>query len=496
MGLFRNESEDLSVRPVARKSDGASKDSGQLTYTLRLMQLHGEKDPLPRENLLSIFGAFDDDQSGGLDRDECVRMVRELYSAAVARARSQGAPRLYIARAGEVLETERGRAALQRAADELLALQDLDGNKSVSGEEFCALLDEELQHKVNQGTYWRMAPICDVKLVLDDFVDDRRAPKLFAAGAFAGACARTAGAPLSRITILQQTALSGSAYSGSLLQIARTMVQKEGIRGIFRGNGPDVARAAPQQGISFLVYEKMKRAIRGILKPDPSSVWGNIACSTLAGGSSGVVGVMCTYPLDLVRTRLAANGGKCKGVLYEMGMVLRTCGPSGLYRGAGVAAAEKFPNLAINFALYDLAKNASLTIFPVAPFSASPLTNDMGTGTKSDISDLSRDATARKRRGLFRSLGCGIFAGAVSNAVTFPIDVVMKNLQLDGSGGERKYTGAVDCFQKLVRRGGVGALYNGLGAQLCKAVPVAATSFAVYDAMKETLGCTVTDTHD
>ena len=64
-----------------------------------------------------------------------------------------------------------------------------------------------------------MAPLMDLKVNLDDFVDDYRMGKLFVAWAVAGACARTAGAPLSRIAILQQTAGSGSAYSGGMLEI-------------------------------------------------------------------------------------------------------------------------------------------------------------------------------------------------------------------------------------------------------------------------------------
>ena len=49
---------------------------------------------------------------------------------------------------------------------------------------------------------------------LDDFVDEWRRAKVFAAGAAAGACARTVGSPLSRVTILQQTAATGNLLAG------------------------------------------------------------------------------------------------------------------------------------------------------------------------------------------------------------------------------------------------------------------------------------------
>ena len=65
----------------------------------------------------------------------------------------------------------------------------------------------------------------------------------------------------------------------------------------------------------------------------------------------------------------------------------------------------------------------------------------------------------------------------------------MQNVQLDGSDGRpRRYTGMVDCARQIMRGSGVGGLYRGLSAQLCKAVPVAATGFVAYDTMRGQLG--------
>eukprot|EP00658_Telonema_sp_P-2_P071209 TRINITY_DN60511_c0_g1_i1.p1 TRINITY_DN60511_c0_g1~~TRINITY_DN60511_c0_g1_i1.p1 ORF type:complete len:367 (+),score=86.84 TRINITY_DN60511_c0_g1_i1:175-1275(+) len=342
MGLFTNESDILQIK---------QSESGELKHTLTLLKLHGETRIAQQQELQHLFERFDSDHDGQLSQAELRQLVRSLYQDAVKSAAADGAPKLYIQRAVDLIESAEGTEALDKAADELMDRQGV-----LTPDTLWRALTVEAALDSKRGTHWRMAPIVDLKLELDDFVDDQRPVKLFLAGALAGACARTAGAPLARITILQQTAQSGSAYSGSLLSIAGEMVRKEGVRGIFRGNLPDVCRAAPQQGISFLVYEKLKTVVRNgifsIQGNNTRTAGGDFLCSTLAGGSSGVVSVMCTYPLDLVRTRMAAGSGG-SSLMAELQNVIKADGLSGLYRGAPVACAEKFPNLAINFALYD-----------------------------------------------------------------------------------------------------------------------------------------------
>ena len=52
---------------------------------------------------------------------------------------------------------------------------------------------------------------------------------------------------------------------------------------------------------------------------------------------------------------------------------------------------------------------------------------------------------------------------------------------------QERYAGMVDCFVRLVRRDGVGALYSGLTANYLKVVPAVGISFVVFEATKERL---------
>lgn len=91
-----------------------------------------------------------------------------------------------------------------------------------------------------------------------------------------------------------------------------------------------------------------------------------LASKFMAGGLAGCTAIMSTYPLDLCRTRLICSGmlrsacaplaAQPRGVVLGGGAgesslvsamrgVVRSDGFFGLYRGAGIACAEKFPNL-------------------------------------------------------------------------------------------------------------------------------------------------------
>ena len=87
----------------------------------------------------------------------------------------------------------------------------------------------------------------------------------------------------------------------------------EGVRGLFRGNGASVLRIVPYASFHFGAYEYFRRHLvdAGFAGASPASVPPFV--DLLAGSTAGASAVLLTYPLDLVRTRLAfhteSNGG-------------------------------------------------------------------------------------------------------------------------------------------------------------------------------------------
>ncbi len=102
----------------------------------------------------------------------------------------------------------------------------------------------------------------------------------------------------------------------------------------------------------------------------------------------------------------------------------------GLYRGSAVAMIEKFPSLALNFAVYDLAnarisKHFSLDVCGARPFvSSPPVLNFVLTHPSIRCALIS--AVQKLTAGLIS----GSIAAVTSTMICFPFDLVMKRLQL------------------------------------------------------------------
>lgn len=120
------------------------------------------------------------------------------------------------------------------------------------------------------------------------------------AGGVTGGIAKTAVAPLERIKILFQTRrdeFKRIGLVGSINKIGKT----EGLMGFYRGNGASVARIVPYAALHYMAYEEYRR---WIIFGFPDTTRGPLL-DLVAGSFAGGTAVLFTYPLDLVRTKLA-----------------------------------------------------------------------------------------------------------------------------------------------------------------------------------------------
>lgn len=68
-----------------------------------------------------------------------------------------------------------------------------------------------------------------------------------------------------------------------------------------RGNGTSVLRIVPYAALHYMTYERY----RGWILNNYSALGTGPVVDLLAGSASGGTAVLCTYPLDLARTKLA-----------------------------------------------------------------------------------------------------------------------------------------------------------------------------------------------
>ncbi|ERM99140.1 graves disease carrier protein [Amborella trichopoda] len=285
--------------------------------------------------------------------------------------------------------------------------------------------------------------------------------KELVAGGVAGGFAKTAVAPLERIKILFQTR-RGEFRSIGLWGSLQRIVKTEGILGFYRGNGASVARIVPYAALHYTAYEEYRR---WIIEGFPDIGRGpllDLTAGSIAGGTS----VLFTYPLDLVRTKLAyqvagyhniGSGAShveqvYKGILDCISKIYGEAGIRGLYRGAAPSLYGIFPYAGLKFYFYEKMKS---------------------------------QVPQEHKKDILVNLVCGSVAGLLGQTLTYPLDVVRRQMQVQTlSDGEGAVKGTMESLVTIVQKQGWKQLFSGLSINYMKVVPSVAIGFTVYDGMK------------
>ncbi|KAI8540018.1 hypothetical protein RHMOL_Rhmol09G0228400 [Rhododendron molle] len=248
----------------------------------------------------------------------------------------------------------------------------------------------------------------------------------------------------------------------SILHEASRIVREEGFRAFWKGNLVTIAHRLPYSSISFYAFERYKNMLQNVLviENQRENVGVDVFIRLVGGGLAGITAASVTYPLDLVRTRLAAqtNVTYYRGILHALRTITREEGASGLYKGLGATLLGVGPNLAISFSVYD-----SLRSY-----------------WKSQRPD---DST------VLVSLACGSVSGIASSTATFPLDLMRRRMQLEGAGGRARVytTGLFSTFGYIIRAEGLRGLYRGILPEYLKVVPSIGIVFMTYEKMKQIL---------
>ncbi|KAF6255593.1 mitochondrial carrier domain-containing protein [Scenedesmus sp. NREL 46B-D3] len=138
------------------------------------------------------------------------------------------------------------------------------------------------------------------------------------AGMAAGAAASLTRVP----TEVVKQRLQTREFAGAMSAI-RSIVAKEGMRGLYAGYGAFLLRDLPFDAIEFVAYEQLRKAAGRVLQRDPNPVEVSIV-GAIAGGFTGIV----TTPLDVLKTRLMTQGtsGRYKNLVDATIQIARTEG--------------------------------------------------------------------------------------------------------------------------------------------------------------------------
>lgn len=181
----------------------------------------------------------------------------------------------------------------------------------------------------------------------------------------------------------------------------------------------------------------------------------------MAGNLAGMVSTIVMYPTDLIKTRLIVQNilePSYRGILHAFCTIYQQEGFLALYRGV------------------------SLTVLGVLPFSAGSLLVYMNL---EKIWNGPRD-----RFSLLQNFANVCLAAAVTQTLSFPFDTVKRKMQAQSpylphcGGVDVHFSGAMDCFQQIVKARGVLGLWNGLAANLLKIVPYFGVMFGTFEFCK------------
>ncbi|XP_061279547.1 solute carrier family 25 member 48 isoform X1 [Bos javanicus] len=145
------------------------------------------------------------------------------------------------------------------------------------------------------------------------------------------------------------------AYQGPVHCFA-TIVRTEGLAGLYRGASAMLLRDVPGYCLYFIPYVFLSDWItpEACAGPSPCAVW-------LAGGMAGAISWGTATPMDVVKSRLQADGvyvNKYRGVLDCISQSYQKEGLKVFFRGITVNAVRGFPMSAAMFLGYELSLQA------------------------------------------------------------------------------------------------------------------------------------------
>lgn len=342
------------------------------------------------------------------------------------------------------------------------------------------------------------------------------------AGGLAGSSAKTLIAPLDRIKILFQTSNPlYKKYSGSIFGLFKAGKQiyiNDGLIGFFQGHSATLLRIFPYAAIKFVAYEQVRRVLI------PNDSYETSIRRLMSGSIAGLCSVFITYPLDLIRVRLAFDTKKHvkqfvqlhhkdhihnvrKGRLVStiqqiynespivgkqfhlIGMIKRNLPPSisnltNFYRGFIPTIMGMVPYAGVSFWTHDFVHDV-LRLPMIAPY-----TVDEDHAPPSLMARSSEPQSSHEQRAPLKTwaqLLAGGTAGMFSQTAAYPFEVIRRRLQVGGvNNGD--FIGIGTMSKIIWKERGFKGFYTGLSIGFIKVIPMVACSFFVYERTKYHLG--------
>ncbi|XP_075405308.1 mitochondrial coenzyme A transporter SLC25A42 [Tenrec ecaudatus] len=271
-------------------------------------------------------------------------------------------------------------------------------------------------------------------------------------GALAGALAKTAVAPLDRTKIIFQ--VSSKKFSAKeAFRLLYFTYLNEGFLSLWRGNSATMVRVVPYAAIQFSAHEEYKRVLGRCygfcgeaLPPWPRF---------LAGALAGTTAASLTYPLDLVRARMAVTPKEMYSNIFHVFIrISREEGLRTLYHGFTPTLLGVIPYAGLSFFTYETLKS------------------------------LHREYSGHRQPYPTERMIFGACAGIIGQSASYPLDVVRRRMQTAGVMGYPRASIMRTMWTIVHEEGAIRGLYKGLSMNWLKGPIAVGISFTTFDLMQ------------
>ncbi|KAK6462651.1 mitochondrial carrier protein [Scheffersomyces coipomensis] len=345
------------------------------------------------------------------------------------------------------------------------------------------------------------------------------------AGGIAGSAAKTLIAPLDRIKILFQTSnpefLKYRGKFSGLFKASNKIWMTDGFWGLYQGHSVTLLRIFPYAAIKFVAYEQIRTMLI------PNDLYETAARRFLAGSLSGLASVFLTYPLDLVRVRMAFETRNLQHqythpqhqyyVTHHKGRVISTIHTifkekpihklndpnwlkfqrqilppyllsiSNFYRGFAPTILGMIPYAGVSFYTHDLIHDVFRSKY-LAKYTVQDYQLNSNTIVKSKGGKEINSHDSRVPLKAYAQLIAGGLAGLCSQTAAYPFEVIRRRMQVGGAINQGQFLSFRSTAQLIFRENGLNGFFVGLTIGYIKVIPMVACSFYVYERSKIALG--------
>ncbi|XP_028555953.1 S-adenosylmethionine carrier 1, chloroplastic/mitochondrial isoform X3 [Dendrobium catenatum] len=197
-------------------------------------------------------------------------------------------------------------------------------------------------------------------------------------------------------------------------------------KGLYSGLAGNLAGVLPSSAVFIGIYEPTKQKLLKLF-PENLSAFAHLTAGAIGGAASSLIRV----PTEVVKQRMQTR--QFNSASDAVRLILAKEGFRGLYAGYSSFLLRDIPFDAIQFCIYEQLRIG----YRVA--------------AKRELSDPEIAVI-------------GAFAGAITGAITTPLDVLKTRLMTQGS--IKHYGGLLSCTNTIIKEEGLAALFQGIGPRV------------------------------